>query len=347
MGRDLDVNRLRVLMEVAHARSIAEAARKLAFTPSALSQQISKLEAEIGARLLERRPDGISLTPVGAVLAEHAEQVIGALRQARAAAEDAMGAQPQRLALGSFATAAQVLVPAAMAALQSRHPRAELSLVEIEPPEGYGLVTSGELDALITHRYPGVPATPHPGLERLALLDDPLRLVVPSTRQLTQGGAGPGVDLARLTDETWISGAPGIPNRTCLEALARQARIDTHVAYESADYHVVLALVGAGLGIALIPESVLAAADRRRISVHAVHGPTPARQISIIHRRRPTALVQELTAFLHEAASAAGETAPSARTQPGASRRKRPADLPLQARQPPRGLTYDMSVSTG
>lgn len=114
MARELDVNRLRVLMEVAHAASIAEAARNLSFTPSALSQQISKLETELGTRLLERRPTGVTLTPVGAVLVDHAERVIGELRQARAAVDAAMGAQPQRLALGSFATAAQVLVPAAL-----------------------------------------------------------------------------------------------------------------------------------------------------------------------------------------------------------------------------------------
>ncbi|HTJ71757.1 MAG TPA: LysR substrate-binding domain-containing protein [Actinospica sp.] len=305
MVRDLDVNRLRVLMEVAHAGSIAEAARNLAFTPSALSQQISKLEAEIGARLLDRRPNGITLTPVGLVLVEHAEQVVGALRLARAAVDQAIGSQPQRLALGSFATAAQVLVPTAMAALQSRHPRAELSLVELEPPDGYGLVTSGDLDALVTHRYPGIPATPHPGLDRQVLLDDPLRLVVPVGHRLAADhSARRGVELARLTGETWISGAPGIPNRTCLETLALQAGIEAPVAYESADYHVILALIAAGLGIALVPESVLAAADRRRVVPRALHGPTPARRISIIHRRRPTALVREMTSFLQEAAAA-------------------------------------------
>src|SRR5262249_9113368 len=155
-----------------------------AFTPSALSQQISKLETELGTRLLERHPNGIILTPVGAVLVEHAERVIGELRQARVAVETAMGTQPQRLALGSFATAAQFLVPAAMAALQRRHPRAELSLVAIEPPEGYGLVSSGDLDVLITHRYPGVPPTPHPGLDRHTLLADPPMLVMPANHRL-------------------------------------------------------------------------------------------------------------------------------------------------------------------
>ncbi|TDC19308.1 LysR family transcriptional regulator [Streptomyces sp. 8K308] len=297
-------------MEVAHAASIAEAARSLSFTPSALSQQISKLETEVGTRLLERRPTGVTLTPVGSILVEHAERVIGELRQARAAVDAAMGAQPQRLALGSFATAAQVLVPTALAALQRRHAGAELSLVDIEPPGGYGLVTAGDLDMLITHRYPGVAPTPHPGLDRQPLLDDPLRLVLPADHRLAGGAARRRVSLDRLDDETWISGAPGIPNRICLETLARQAGVEPRVAYESADYQVILALVGAGLGAALVPEAVLAGADRSRVSVHALRGPTPAREISIVHRRRPTALVRELTAFLRTAAGDLGGKAP-------------------------------------
>ncbi|MGI5350560.1 LysR substrate-binding domain-containing protein [Streptomyces sp. CA-250714] len=310
MVRELDINRLRVLVEVAHAKSIAEAARNLAFTPSALSQQISKLETELGARLLERRPSGVTLTQVGTVLAEHGERVLGELREARAAVDAAMGVQPQRLSLGSFATAAQVLVPAALAALQRRHPRAELSLVDMEPPEGYGLVTSGDLDMLITHRYPGVGPTPHPGLVRQPLLDDPLRLVLPADHRLAGGAGRRSISLSRLGKETWISGAPGIPNRTCLDTLARKTGIAPHVAYESADYHVTLALVGAGMGIALVPASMLTTADRSRISVHSLRGPAPAREISIVHRRRPTALVQELTAFLHTAADAISHDSP-------------------------------------
>ncbi|MEW2134368.1 LysR family transcriptional regulator [Streptomyces sp. NPDC005435] len=302
MVRELDVNRLRVLVEVAHAGSIAEAARTLAFTPSALSQQIAKLEAELGARLLERRPGGVVPTPVGAVLVEHGERVIGELRQARTAVDTALGVQPRHLALGSFATAAQTLVPTALAELKNRHPEAELSLVDIEPPDGYGLVTSGDLDVLITHRYPGVPPTPHPGLERRPLLADPLRLVLPSGHQLAPHPTG--IALARLADETWISGAPGIPNRVCLEHLARQAEFDPRVAYESADYHVILALVGAGLGIALVPESVLAGADRSWVAVRELRGLIPAREIAVVHRRRPAVLVRELTEYLRTAADA-------------------------------------------
>ncbi|MFD8809195.1 LysR family transcriptional regulator, partial [Streptomyces sp. NPDC059597] len=304
MVRELDANRLRVLVEVAHAGSIARAARALAFTPSALSQQIAKLEAELGARLLERRPGGVVPTPVGAVLVEHGERVIGELRQARAAVDTALGVQPRHLALGSFATAAQTLLPTALAELKSRHPEAELSLVDIEPPDGYGLVTSGDLDVLITHRYPGLPQVAHPGLERRPLLADPLRLVLPPSHRLARGTRCEGIALDRLADETWISGAPGIPNRVCLQHLARQAEFEPRVAYESADYHVILALVGAGLGIALVPGSVLSGADRSRVAVCALRGPAPAREIGVVHRRRPAELVRELTDFLRTAAEA-------------------------------------------
>lgn len=295
------MGRLRVLVEVAHAGSIAEAARRLAFTPSALSQQISKLEAELGVRLLERRTTGVALTPVGSQVVEHAERIIGELRQTRAAIDAVLGRRTQRLALGSFATAGQALVPSALAELRRRHPRAELSLVDVEPPDGYGLVTSGDLDVLITHRYPGVPQVPHPGLERRPLLADPLRLVLPRGHRLATSRTDP-VDLGDLSGETWISGAPGVPNRTCLDTLARASGGEARVAYESADYHVILALVGAGLGIALVPASTLPGADRSRIRVHHLRGPTPVREISVVHRRRPTALEQELITFLHTAA---------------------------------------------
>ncbi|MBJ7907017.1 hypothetical protein IF655_27410 [Streptomyces sp. DSM 110735] len=108
----------------------------------------------------------------------------------------------------------------------------------------------------------------------------------------------------RLTDETWISGAPGIPNRVCLQHLAHQAKFEPRVAYESADYHVILALVAAGLGIALVPESVLADTDRSRVAVCALRGLAPVRETAVVHRRRPTVLVRELTAFLRTAADA-------------------------------------------
>jgi DNA-binding transcriptional LysR family regulator len=299
---DLDVDRLRILVEVVHAGSIAEAARRMAFTPSALSQQIAKLERQLGTRLLERGAAGVSSTAIGDVLVRHGERVLGELRDAHAAVIAALTAEPQRLSLGTFATAGKVLVPAALAALRRRHPHAELSLLDLEPPAGYGLVTSRDLDLLITHRYPGVPSVPYPGLHRERLLTDPLRLVLPTSHPLSTPSPTRHIALTELADEDWISGGHGVPNRTCLHTLANQIGLKPHVAYETADYQVTLALLGAGLGIALVPASLLTDTDHSRITIHHLHGIHPARDISIVHRKNPPPLVQELVTLLRTAA---------------------------------------------
>ncbi len=78
----LDAQRLAVLVEVAQAGSIAAAAQRLAFTPSAVSQQLGKLERDLGCRLLHRHPRGVTLTPIGQALLVHAETVVGELRTA-------------------------------------------------------------------------------------------------------------------------------------------------------------------------------------------------------------------------------------------------------------------------
>jgi molybdate transport repressor ModE-like protein len=78
----LDAGRLAVLVEIAHAGSIAGAAQRLSFTPSAVSQQLSKLERDLGCQLVQRHPRGVRLTPIGRMLVTHAETVVGELRTA-------------------------------------------------------------------------------------------------------------------------------------------------------------------------------------------------------------------------------------------------------------------------
>jgi molybdate transport repressor ModE-like protein len=280
----LDAGRVRVLVEVAHAGSIAAAAARMGFTPSALSQQLAKLEREVGAALFERGRAGTRLTGPGQVLLEHGERVLGELRAAEEAVRAAVAEQPQRIAVGAFSTAARTLLPGALAALRKQRPGIRTSLVDIEPPEGYGLVAARELDLLITHRYPGVPLPAVRGLRRQLLLRDPLRLVLPRGHRLA---AASEIELADLHDEDWVSGGPGVPNRVCLGSLGA-----LHVAYETADYEVTLALVAAGLGVSLIPASMLA--GHREVVVRDLRGQAPAREVYVVHPPRPPAPVVEL-----------------------------------------------------
>lgn len=297
----LDANRVRVLVEIAHAGSIAAAAQRLSFTPPALSQQLTKLERELGCVLVERGRTGVRLTRAGEVLLAHGERVLGELRDAEAAVRAAAGERPRRLSLGAFASAGKVLLPGALAAFGSEHPHVRLSLSDIEPPSGYGLVTSGDLDLLITHRYPGVPLPRAGGLHREQILLDPLLLVLPEGHPAAEGRPR----LADLREEEWICGAPGIYNRVTLDTAARDAGVDLTVAYETRDYEVALALIRAGVGIGLIPRSILGAARRDGWTSCALQGGGLAREIYAVHRRRPPEPVPEMVAVLRRTAARA------------------------------------------
>jgi DNA-binding transcriptional LysR family regulator len=291
----LDAQRLMVLAEVAHSGSIASAAQRLAFTPSAVSQQIGKLERDLGCRLLDRHPRGVTLTPAGEVLLSHAEAVLGELRTAEQAVRAAVDSQPARLAVGTFASAGQFLAPQALARFRRHHPDVALALLDIEPPDGYGLVRTGDLDLLITHRYPGMPVPEPHGLVRQLLMHDRLHLVLPAGHQLA---AMRQPTIPELGRQEWISGATGVPNRVCLELAARSAGFQPHIAYETRDYQVTLALIEAGLGISLVPASVLGHARHRGLAIRQLPGTAFARDIYLLHRKRPAALVTDIIAIM-------------------------------------------------
>ncbi|ONI90114.1 LysR family transcriptional regulator [Actinosynnema sp. ALI-1.44] len=297
----LDVNRLAVLVQIAHHGSITAAATQLSITPAAVSQQLAKLEREVGCPLVDRHPRGVRLTTVGTALAAHAETIVGQLRAAEQHVQVLLDQQPTHLAVGTFASAGQTLVPPALARFRREYPDVALALRDLEPPDGYGLVTSRELDLLITHGYPGGTMPDAQGLRRFLLLTDPLRLALPASDPMATRQR---IALKNLTGHEWISGGQGIPNRVCLEHLARQAKVRVHVAYETADYQVTLALVAAGLGVALVPSSLLDGPPDRRVAVRALTGEPVTRGIYLAHHKQPNPLAHAMIGFLTRAAGA-------------------------------------------
>ncbi|WP_017537390.1 MULTISPECIES: LysR family transcriptional regulator [Nocardiopsis] len=307
----LDANRVRVLVEVAHAGSISAAAERMSFTAPAVSQQLSKLERELGCALLERGRNGVRLTGAGRELLAYGERVMGDLRDAEAAVRAAAGEAPRRLALGAFASAGKTLVPSALAAFRRARPEVRLALSDVEPPGGYGLVTSGDLDLLITHRYPGVPLPAAAGLHRERILVDPLLLVLPEGHP---AGGRTDPRLEDVAEEEWICGAPGISNRIALEAAAQEAGLRLSVAHETRDYEVTLALIRAGVGVGLIPRTILGAAPKEGWVARALSGASGgarrralAREIYVVHRRRPWRPVPEMVEVLKGSARRARE----------------------------------------
>src|SRR4051795_7663829 len=177
----LDVRRLRVLKEVAEQGSFSAAAESLAYTQSAVSQQIAALEREAGTTLVDRGPRGIRLTDAGRALVTHTDDILARLGAAEAELEAIAGLRGGRVRLAAFPTAGATIIPLAVKAFIAQHPAVELKLFEREPEDAIPMLKAGDLDIAMSIGYPGVGTAHNPtdGIEEVGLFDDPMYLAMP------------------------------------------------------------------------------------------------------------------------------------------------------------------------
>jgi DNA-binding transcriptional LysR family regulator len=252
----LDVRRLRVLKEVAEKGSFSAAAESLAYTQSAVSQQIAALEREAGATLVDRGPRGIRLTDAGRALVVHADDILCRLGAAEAELEAIAGLRGGRVRLSAFPTAGATIVPLAVKTFMARHPGVELQLVEREPEDGVAMLKSGDLDIALSIGYEGAGTVHNPteGIEELDLFDDPTYIAMQVDHRLARK---PRPKLAEFSDDAWIhSACKGTCGAVALRAL-NNAGFDPTIVFETDDYNVAQGLVAAGMGVTLLPEMAL------------------------------------------------------------------------------------------
>jgi molybdate transport repressor ModE-like protein len=271
----LDVRRMRILREVAAHGSFSAAAEALAYTQSAISQQIAALEREVGTKLVERNARGIRLTDAGEALVRHTESVLSNLAEAEAELEAIAGIRGGRVRLASFQTAGAAIVPQAIASFRARHPGVELSLVEAEPNEAIPALRTGELDVALVVEPNGITEQGGSGLDRVELLDDPMYVALPPDHELAKRLR---VKLKDLAAEQWINPPLSYPCSGFVTRACAAAGFDPHVAFETDDYAAVQGLVAAGVGIALIPDLALSAV-REDIVIRTLGAQAPVRHV--------------------------------------------------------------------
>ncbi|MFG1696998.1 LysR family transcriptional regulator [Nonomuraea sp. NPDC049309] len=246
----LDLNRLKALHAVHVYGSVGAAAEALMVTPSAVSQQIAKLERETGARLMERYGRGVRLTDAAGVLAEHAERILALVETAEADFEALRGQVVGRLNVGAFPTAARGVMPGAIASLKQRHPDLWVQLNEREPERVVREVSRGELDLGVVQDWLTRPMALPDGLSKATLLDDVADVALPADHPLAGERE---VELAALHGEQWISSSPGTVCHDWLVFTLRSAALEPVIACMADEYPTQLALVAAGLGCAIVP----------------------------------------------------------------------------------------------
>lgn len=276
---------------MAREGSLSAAARALDYTQPAVSHHVARLEAEVGTPLLVRGGRGVRLTEAGRALVQHADAVLSRLASAEDEIAALAGLRAGRVRLAAFPSASATLVPIAARALKDAHRGVTVSLIEAEPPEALALLRAGDVDLVVAFGYPEAEIVSGQDLETVALLDDPLALVLPARRRSRR------VTLGELAGETWIAGCERC--RAHLLHLARAAGFEPQIAFATDDYVTVQALVAAGLGVALLPSLALAAS--RRPDVRTVTLPPPAaRQIAAVvpsAARQPPAVAAMLAAL--------------------------------------------------
>lgn len=240
---------MRMLREVARAGSIAGAASSLGYTPSAVSQQLAKLEREVGVSLLERGPRSVELTDAGRRLSDHTDIVVARLRDAEADIRALAGAGCLRIA--SFATADLMLVPDAVARLRGMHPSVELTLRELDPIASLEQLRDRDLDLALVLDYDFVPLPERAGITRMLLLEEALNVMLPSNHPLAWKRA---ISLGELAGEFWIRRTRRSFCHPFTVRACRAAGFEPRIGAEVDDHQAVEGLVASGVGVAFAPE---------------------------------------------------------------------------------------------
>lgn len=241
-----------MLRAVATTGSFSAAGRELGCTQPAVSQQMKALEASVGTPLLVRGGREMRLTQAGQTLVRHAAGILAGLTAAEEEVAAIAGLRAGRVRLVSFPSGSSTLVPTALAALRAAHPGTRVSLEEAEPPQSVRLLREGDCDLALAFRYEGATGGQEGEWDDLVvrpLLSDRLVALVPERHRLAHA---PSVAIGDLAREPWIAGCPRC--RGQLVEVCESAGFTPRIDFATDDYPAVVGLVGAGLGVAVLPQ---------------------------------------------------------------------------------------------
>jgi DNA-binding transcriptional LysR family regulator len=272
----------------------------LRLSPSAVSHQLAQLEKEAGVSLVERGAQSLRLTSAGRRLSLRGQEVLALLESAEKDLLAQSRADAGHLRVGFFASAGYRLLPQALARFSTRYPSVDVELVEGQPHELIDDVRGGELDLLVVFEHELDPWQQPESVMVRYFLRDPHLLVVPTGHPAGRRGV---VRLEELAGEQWITSfGTGSPVLSVLERACALEGIVPNIRCRSDHYEVILGLVRAGMGIALVPS--LGLNDATGIEVRRVAGPRLYRRIGVATRPgNPNPVLDSFIAYLGSAAA--------------------------------------------
>jgi DNA-binding transcriptional LysR family regulator len=254
----LDLRRLQMFRTVATHRSFSDAALHLNYTQSSVSEGVAALERELGVTLLDRSSRPVSVTPAGEIVLAHAEALLGQAAAVQADLAALAAGDAGRLRLAGFYTGWSSFLPSAVADFTRSHPRVDLALDQLDPPEALQALRAGEIDLAVIYRFDRVDPAEDPNARLVSthLAHDSFLLAVPSSSKLARKGR---LKVADLKDESWVTARIGSDYTMLLREFCREhGGFEPKLDYPSDDVAMAQPLIAAGMAVALLPSLDLA-----------------------------------------------------------------------------------------
>lgn len=262
----LDIRRLRLLSELKVRGTLAGVAEALAYSPSAVSQQLALLEKEAGVELLQKVGRRVQLTPQAEILVQHTAILLERLEIAEADMTASLTTVSGTVRVAVFQSAAHAVIPQALTVLAAEYPDLRVEITEREPELGLFEVSARDFDLVIAEQYPGHTRAHWADLDRVNLAADTLRLAVPPAPAddahppiAVPGNRIAAAGITGLQDAAswpWVMEPEGTASRQWATQLCRSAGFEPDVRFETADLIAHIRLIQSGNAVGILPDLV-------------------------------------------------------------------------------------------
>jgi DNA-binding transcriptional LysR family regulator len=273
----MELRQLEYLAAVVSHGSFGRAAQAIYVTQSALSQQIARLEDELGLTLLYRGPKGVEPTPAGLEFLDHARAILGRVSEARAMVDDHLGAirGVARVAATSYDARA---LPEALASFHRAHPQVQLAFQHASAAQIVEQLATGAADVAVLAVDGSGPRLPD-HISSQILVEEPLCLLTARDDRLSP-------TIEDLRGRSVIMPGRGTALRSLLDDAFAQVGFSPLPRFETNDPQMIRQLVAAGLGVSVVPRSWLLGEDPAIAAVELAE-PLPAYRIALLATTQP------------------------------------------------------------
>lgn len=276
----MDLGRLRALRELSVRKTMAAVAEAMYVSPSAVSQQISLLEQELGIDLIERRGRRVELTIAGHNLVRRVDRIFAEIESARADIAELKQVIAGDLRVAAFPSVAAAIIPGTIRSLHNAHPRLTIHFDELEPEESLAALRSWQTDVALIDDLNVPPGALDPNIETLPLLEDVFNVMVGLDHPLAERAT---VTLAELREDRWVIDTASSTYTRMLTDACQATGFTPNILARCKGFEVSIALIKAGCAIAFLP-GLRASHDLEDVWVCRVQ-PEIRRRISVAFRK--------------------------------------------------------------